>query len=173
MTDPVAPLAMIAEPAASRWVLLAGESAAAIEALRPAAEMLSSFGIETTTAVLAAAGFTVADEGGTDGIIVASSDATLPAALAARHVAVPVIRVPTETGGRNRAALLSDGADNLPAGPADGVFATMAIGEAGSKNAALFLVAALAHGDQRLRSAWEEFRTRQTDAVLRHSPLEL
>ena len=47
----------------------------------------------------------------------------------------------------------------------------MAIGEAGAKNAALFVISMLAGGDERLRAAWAEFRTRQTDAVLQHPPL--
>lgn len=164
---------MSAEPSARRRVLLAGENAAAVEALRPAAEMLCSFGIDTTTAVLAPGRLDAVAGAEASGIIVASIDAALPAALAAWNATLPVIRVPVETGAGSRADLLSDGAGNLPAGPPAGVFATMAIGEAGAKNAALFVIAAFAHDDEPLRTAWEEFRVRQTDAVLRLPPLTL
>ncbi|MFQ3671530.1 MAG: AIR carboxylase family protein, partial [Verrucomicrobiia bacterium] len=45
--------------------------------------------------------------------------------------------------------------------------ATFAIGEAGAKNAALFAVSLLAAGDERLAEAWDQFRQKQTDEVLR------
>ena len=53
-----------------------------------------------------------------------------------------------------------------------GSFATTAIGEAGAKNAALFVVSALATRQEWLREAWADFRTRQTEAVLGHPALE-
>ncbi len=152
-------------------VLLAGANAAAVEALRPAAEILASFGLGAVTAVLPPDAPLPPLTGGVCAVIVASPDAALPAALA-RHTSLPVIRVPDAGEDHGGAALLNDGQGNLPAGPDDGGFATMAIGEAGAKNAALFVVASLAGTDERLRTAWAEFRARQTEVVLQSPPLE-
>ena len=91
----------------------------------------------------------------------------MPGALAA-STAVPVIRVPVAGRGRNALELLVDDGGNLPAAPDDhAAFATMAIGEAGAKNAALFVVATLALEDARLHAAWAEYRAQQTGSVLR------
>ena len=158
-------------PSVSNVVLLAGADAAAVESLRPAAGILASFGLETATAVLTPEESISPLASNMCAVIVASPDAALPAALA-KHTSLPVIRVPIATGGRGGVALLDDGHGNLPAGPANGVFATMAIGEAGAKNAALFVVSSLAGTDDRLRVAWADFRARQTQEVLRHPPLE-
>ena len=51
--------------------------------------------------------------------------------------------------------------------------ATFAIGEAGAANAALFAVALLALGDKEMAKKLEEFRRKQTDAVLKSPPLKL
>ncbi|HEY8250411.1 MAG TPA: AIR carboxylase family protein, partial [Burkholderiales bacterium] len=51
--------------------------------------------------------------------------------------------------------------------------ATFAIGEAGAANAALFAVALLALSDKGLASKLEEFRRKQTEAVLKGAPLKL
>ena len=161
---------MTRKPVSVGGVLLAGADTAAVDALQPASEVLASFGILAETRIIPPGetefGLTV----GLSAVIAASSDARLPAALAAR-TALPVLRVPTATGGRHGLALLDDGEGNLPAGPADGGFATMAIGEAGARNAALFVVAMLAGGDDRLRVEWTAFRARQTETVLHHPPL--
>ena len=106
-------------------------------------------------------------------IIAASGDARLPAALAER-TGLPVIRVPVPEDGRDGLALVCDDGGNLPAGHGEEqTFATVAIGAAGAKNAALFAVAALALTDDRLREAWQNFRARQTEAVLQHPPLQI
>ena len=149
---------MSLEPPISSLVLLVGSDALAVEALRPAAEVLESFGLGSATLVSNLDGLPSLPDGPC-AIIVASSDAALPAALAAR-TGLAVIRIPNEHGGDKGIALLNDGHGQLPAGPVDGVFATMAIGQAGTKNAALFIVATLALGDERLRMAWAEFRAR-------------
>ena len=105
-------------------------------------------------------------------VIVAAPDAVLATRLAAR-AETPVIRVPTETADRRGLDLLNDGADNLPAGTPEGVFATVAVGEAGAKNAALFVVSILALDDQLLRAAYADYRARQTGDVLAQLPLVL
>jgi 5-(carboxyamino)imidazole ribonucleotide mutase len=51
--------------------------------------------------------------------------------------------------------------------------ATFAIGEAGAANAALFAVALLALQDQGLRKKLDDFRQKQTEAVLKAAPLRL
>lgn len=159
---------MSSQPSIYAVVMLAGVDAYAVQALQPAAEVLESFGIRTTPMV----GATDAPPDGCAAVIVASADADLPAVFAQR-TGLPVIRVPTASDGKTGLALLDDGAGNLPGGPTDGAFATMAIGQAGAKNAALFVVSLLASHDERLRAAWEEFRARQTEAVLRHPSLNL
>jgi 5-(carboxyamino)imidazole ribonucleotide mutase len=45
--------------------------------------------------------------------------------------------------------------------------ATFAIGKAGATNAALFAAAMLAAGSKRIQRAYEAFRQRQTDTVLK------
>src|SRR3954466_10096259 len=51
--------------------------------------------------------------------------------------------------------------------------ATFAIGDAGAANAALFAVALLAVSDKELSRKLEEFRRKQTKAVLEAAPLKL
>ena len=103
-------------------------------------------------------------------LVVASPDASLPGALAA-ETRLPVVRVPVASDSVEGLDLLRDPAtDDLPAG--GGAFATVAIGEAGAKNAALFIVSVLALEDPRLRAEWIAYRQRQTDAVLASAPLD-
>ena len=108
-------------------------------------------------------------ERGVRALIVASADGHLPGALAsaANDVAasLPIIRVPVENGERRGTELLQPLLDEAAA---QGSFATMAIGETGAKNAALLVVAIIAAtGDRQMHAAWDNFRTRQTMAVLR------
>ncbi len=159
------------KPDISAVVLLVGTDAAAVNFLRPAAEILASFGTDTATLELTANGQMPAISHEVCAIIVASTDAALPSALA-RQTNLPVIRVPMAGKDNGGLATLDDGSGNLPAGPTEGVFATMAIGEAGAKNAALFVISSLASTHAPMRAAWSEFRARQTEAVLRHPPLE-
>ena len=163
---------MTTSPATRRAevVLLAGLDAAAVDVLRPAAELLESFGVEVEMVVISED----VEAGRFDGgcaVIVASSDGVLPAAVSSA-TELPVIRVPVQSGDHRGLGLLSDGHANPPAGTGIGIFATMAIGAAGAKNAALFVVSTLALQDERLRAAYADYRARQTDAVLNHLPLE-
>ena len=98
-------------------------------------------------------------------VIVASPDGDLPGWYA-KTTQRPTIRVPVEGSGRAGLEVLRDDAGQLPAGSAGGVFATMAIGTAGAKNAALFLVAIFALRDEELRGKWRAFREKQTADVL-------
>jgi phosphoribosylcarboxyaminoimidazole (NCAIR) mutase len=107
---------------------------------------------------------------GVRALIVASPDGHLPGALAFAAAAegeegLPIIRVPVEDGARRGTTLLQPLLDDEAA---QGSFATMGIGEAGAKNAALLVVAMIAAtGDRQMNAAWDNFRTRQTMAVLR------
>ena len=165
---------MPTHPAAGPAVLLVAADSSGMEILQAAADTLDRFGVawhragagpETTGALELPAGRWRA-------IIAASPDAELPGRCASR-TGVPTVRVPVEGDGKSGLELLRDGAGGLPAGEEDRPFATMAIGAAGAKNAALFLVAALAVNDPALREKWLAFRTEQTAAVLAGSPPSL
>jgi len=103
--------------------------------------------------------------------IVASPDEREAAALAAGAPDAPVVvRVPVVSGivsRAKRAQPLAALVSLQTSGAATAAFATVALGEAGAKNAALLAVAILAAaGDDRLRSALQAFRRDQTEAVL-------
>ena len=150
-------------------VLVAPDNAG-LDALRPAGETLDEFGVGWETMLFAPCGSFARLEPGRRVVIVASGDAALPAALAAR-TGLPVVRVPVADGVREGLALVYNEGGNLPAGQrAEETFATVAIGAAGAKNAALFAVATLALTDPRLRKQWHAFRARQTAAVLAQPP---
>ncbi len=90
----------------------------------------------------------------------AGGAAHLPGMLAAQTV-LPVLGVPVQS----RALNGLDSLLSIVQMPAGVPVATLAIGEAGAKNAALLAVGILALGDQGLRSALEAYRKEQTDAV--------
>ncbi len=150
-------------PTAPVLLVLAPNTAA--DALRPAADLLREFGVGCREARLTEEGGANVAEArglvaGARMTIVASVDGVAPGWLAA--TAVPVIRVPVAGVDPVVAGL----ALLTPAGDGAG-FATVAIGEAGAKNAALLVVSILAaQGDARLRDAWAEYRRAQTEAVL-------
>ena len=154
-------------PAKVFAVLLVAQEAEGRELLQTAAETLERFGIRGEWRELPGenAGFPAAGPDGWQAVIVASADAELPGRCA-RASALPTLRVPVAGKGRTGRALLSDARGQLPAASGGEPFGTMAIGEAGAKNAALFIVAALAVGDEVLREKWLAFRTEQTAAVL-------
>lgn len=153
-------------------VLLVGADAAAVASLQPSAEVLSGFGIAVKTAVVADGGARAATLDGMCAVIVASPDEGLPASVASM-TKIPVIRVPTETTEQHGLDLLKDETGNLPSGAHEGVFATMAIGVAGAKNAALFVVSVLALANEQLRAEYAGYRVRQSADVLNHPPLGL
>ncbi len=152
---------------------------AAWETLRHAELLLAQFSFRTVrhtfsgaptaedvTAFLAASG-----ERPLRAVIVASRGAALPGFLTAQLHGVPVIRIPLPSGGESPperlAALEPLAATAPPAEEGSGAFATVAIGEAGAKNAALLVVALeAASGDRQMRGALNSFRNRQTAAVL-------
>jgi 5-(carboxyamino)imidazole ribonucleotide mutase len=86
---------------------------------------------------------------------------------------VPTIRIPLAAEASVEAGLaaLMEGEGVHDAAVDSGSFATVALGEAGARNAALLAVAILALRDERLSAAWRAFRERQTQAVLSQPPL--
>ena len=154
-------------------VVLAARDNAGLDALRPAGELLAAFGLGWEPVLFPPCGTLPRLERGRRAVIAASGDARLPAALAA-GTGLPVIRVPVPEDGKDGLSLVWDEGKNLPAGDAEHeTFATVAIGAAGAKNAALLVVAMLAVGDEALRGKWAEFRARQTQAVLEGPALTL
>ena len=149
-----------------RPVLLAARDSAGQKALGPTRETLAAFGLTWIEAI----GPGTFDPAGVSAVIVASADAVLPGECA-KATERPVVRVPIPEGDRAGLTLLHDPeTGDLPA--MDGApFATVAIGEAGAKNAALFVVSVLALEDARLWAEWLAFRQRQTEAVLAAPPL--
>lgn len=139
-------------------VALVGDTPAMLADLRPAAETLTRFDISFVERASANA---FADQ--PRAVIVASGNGMIVA-----DDQTLVIRVPNRGNGSAPALELLTGPDAWPAGPAS--FATMAIGEAGARNAALLVVAILALDDERLRIQWEAFRAEHTAAVLSHPP---
>ena len=91
----------------------------------------------------------------------AGGAAHLPGMVAA-HTVVPVLGVPVESKAlKGMDSLLS--IVQMPGGIPVG---TLAIGEAGAKNAGLLAVAILSNSRPELRLALEEFRRKQTETVL-------
>ena len=90
----------------------------------------------------------------------AGGAAHLPGMLAAK-TAVPVLGVPVQSKALN-------GLDSLLSivqMPGGSPVATVAIGQAGAVNAALFAAALLAHDEPAIAEALDAFRQRQTDEV--------
>jgi 5-(carboxyamino)imidazole ribonucleotide mutase len=140
------------------------------ETLRHAAEMLEKFGVPHERRVVSAHRTPVlmaefAGEAAGRGIKViiagAGGAAHLPGMIAA-HTPLPVLGVPVESKVlRGVDSLLS--IVQMPAGIPVG---TLAIGEAGAKNAGLLAVSILALQDENLRGALDRFRQHQTSSVL-------
>ena len=150
-----------------------------LEALKVTREVLAKFGIQAEPALLKAgvgdnpdlSEFTEkVQRDGVQLVIVAARESGPVRALAAALTA-PVIRVPVARDGSPEAALatllpMAAGEPTRPAGARSGSCATVALGEAGARNAALLAVSILALTDPALCAAWKTFRAEQTNAVL-------
>ena len=147
------------------------------ETMKPAAKILEEFGVayeakamsahRTPAAVMAWTG--AAKANGMKAIIAAAGGAAHLAGVVAAHTTLPVLGVPMPSkhlGGLD--SLLST--VQMPKGIP---VATLAIGEAGAANAALFAVAILALADPAIAKKLDEFRAKQTEAVLKAPPLTL
>ena len=94
-------------------------------------------------------------------IIAGAGGAAHLAGVIAAHTWLPVLGVPIQSKLQGLDSLLSTA--QMPGGIPVG---TLAIGEAGAKNAALLAVAILATSDDTLRQKLEAFRVKQSEAVL-------
>jgi 5-(carboxyamino)imidazole ribonucleotide mutase len=152
-------------------------SASDWETMKPAARILEDFGIayeakamsahRTPAAVMKWTG--AAKDNGMKVIIAAAGGAAHLAGVVAAHTTLPVLGVPMPSkhlGGLD--SLLST--VQMPKGIP---VATLAIGEAGAANAGLFAVAILALSDPAVAKKLEDFRVKQTEAVLKAPPLKL
>jgi len=106
---------------------------------------------------------------GVKAIIAAAGGAAHLAGVVAAHTTLPVLGVPMPSKHlQGLDSLLST--VQMPKGIP---VATFAIGEAGAANAALFAVALLALSDAAMAKKLEDFRRKQTEAVLKAAPLRL
>ena len=147
------------------------------ETMKAAAKVLEEFGVRYEAKAMsahrtphaAAEWATNAQKNGKKAIIAAAGGAAHLAGVVAAHTTLPVLGVPMPSKHlQGLDSLLST--VQMPKGIP---VATFAIGEAGAANAALFAVALLALGDKEMAKKLEEFRRKQTDAVLKSPPLKL
>src|SRR5690242_1224792 len=147
------------------------------ETMKAAAKMLQDFGVPFEARAMsahrtphaAAEWASNAQKNGMKAIIAAAGGAAHLAGVVAAHTTLPVLGVPMPSKHlQGLDSLLST--VQMPKGIP---VATFAIGDAGAANAALFAVALLALSDSNLSKKLDEFRAKQTDAVLKAAPLKL
>ena len=152
-------------------------SASDWETMKAAAKMLDEFGVPYEAKAMSAhrtpqavaEWATNAQKNGMKAIIAAAGGAAHLAGVVAAHTTLPVLGVPMQSKHlQGLDSLLST--VQMPKGIP---VATFAIGEAGAANAALFAVAILAVTDKALAGKLNDFRRRQTEAVLKAPPLKL
>src|SRR5438045_6654859 len=140
-----------------------------LEIMREAAKSLESFGIGYEIDVTSAhrspdatAEFARgAADRGVRVIIAGAGGAAHLAGVIAAHTWLPVLGVPIQSKLQGLDSLLSTA--QMPGGIPVG---TLAIGEAGAKNAALLAAAILATSDETVREKLQIFRRKQSEAVL-------
>jgi 5-(carboxyamino)imidazole ribonucleotide mutase len=139
------------------------------DTMRHAVEMLDEFGVPNEAHVLSAhrtpeqtTDFArKAADRGLRVIIAGAGGAAHLAGVIAAHTLLPVLGVPIQSKLQGLDSLLST--VQMPGGIPVG---TLAIGDAGAKNAALLAVAIIATTDKTLRDKLEAFRKKQSDNVL-------
>ena len=139
------------------------------ETMRHAAEMLDGLGVPKEARVLSAhrtpdatTDFArKAADRGLRVIIAGAGGAAHLAGIIAAHTWLPVLGVPIQSKLQGLDSLLSTA--QMPGGVPVG---TLAIGEAGAKNAALLAAAILALSSERIRKNLEAFRRKQSESVL-------
>ena len=141
------------------------------QTMRYASELVQQFGVQVMKKVVSAhrtpdllAEFAKTAESDGVRVIIAGAGgaAHLPGMLAA-HTHLPVLAVPVES----RVLRGVDSLLSIVQMPAGIPVMTLAIGEAGAKNAALGAISILALTNSELRDRLIEFRRRQTEDVLR------
>ena len=147
------------------------------ETMKAAAKVLEEFGVPYEAKAMSAhrtphavaEWATGAQKNGKKAIIAAAGGAAHLAGVVAAHTTLPVLGVPMPSKHlQGLDSLLST--VQMPKGIP---VATFAIGEAGAANAALFAVALLALSDKAVAGKLDEFRRKQTEAVLKTAPLKL
>jgi len=147
------------------------------ETMKAAARVLEEFGVPCEAKAMSAhrtphavaEWASAAQRNGMQAIIAAAGGAAHLAGVVAAHTTLPVLGVPMPSKHlQGLDSLLST--VQMPKGIP---VATFAIGEAGAANAALFAVALLALSDKTLAGKLDEFRRKQTEAVLKAAPLKL
>ena len=147
------------------------------ETMKAAAKTLDDFGVPYEAKAMSAhrtpqavaEWATNARKNGMKAIIAAAGGAAHLAGVVAAHTTLPVLGVPMPSKHlQGLDSLLST--VQMPKGIP---VATFAIGDAGAANAALFAVALLALEDKALAAKLDEFRRKQTKAVLETPPLKL
>lgn len=147
------------------------------ETMKAAAKVLDEFGVPYEAKAMSAhrtphavgEWASNAQKNGKKAIIAAAGGAAHLAGVVAAHTTLPVLGVPMPSKHlQGLDSLLST--VQMPKGIP---VATFAIGEAGAANAALFAVALLALSDKALAGKLDEFRRKQTEAVLKAAPLKL
>ena len=140
------------------------------DTMRHASEVLDALGVHHEVKVVSAHRtpdllFEYAESAGERGLkaIIAGAGgaAHLPGMTAAK-TQVPVIGVPVQSkalSGMDSLLSIAQMPGGIPVG-------TMAIGKAGSTNAALFAAAIVANGDDAVARALDQYRRNQTDKVL-------
>lgn len=139
-----------------------------------AAQTLEEFGVPLETRIVSAHRTPdllfefakTAEERGIEVIIAGAGGAAHLPGMCASQTVVPVLGVPVES----RALKGLDSLLSIAQMPAGVPVGTLAIGEAGAKNAALLAVAILANSRPELRKKLHSFRSRQTKAVLKTKP---
>ncbi len=141
--------------------------------MKPASEILDDFGVAHETKVVSAHRTPdllfefakSAEKRGVQVIIAGAGGAAHLPGMCASQTTLPVLGVPVKSSALSGMdSLLS--IVQMPAGIPVG---TLAIGEAGAKNAGLLAVSILANSRPDLREKLWEFRKKQTDTVLRTS----
>ena len=147
------------------------------ETMKAAAKLLDDFGVPYEAKAMSAhrtphavaEWATNAKKNGMKAIIAAAGGAAHLAGVVAAHTTLPVLGVPMPSKHlQGLDSLLST--VQMPKGIP---VATFAIGDAGAANAALFAVSLLAIEDTALAAKLDEFRRKQTKAVLETPPLKL
>jgi 5-(carboxyamino)imidazole ribonucleotide mutase len=157
-------------PAPSPLVAVIMGSASDWPTMKHAAEMLKQFGVAHESAVVSAHrtpdymrefALNAADRGLEAIIAGAGGAAHLPGMIAA-WTTLPVLGVPI----KSRALSGVDSLLSIVQMPAGVPVATLAVGDAGAKNAALLAIRMLANRDPKLRSALEDFAQAQATIAL-------
>jgi 5-(carboxyamino)imidazole ribonucleotide mutase len=139
------------------------------ETMRHAVETLDELGVPNEAHVLSAhrtpdatAEFArTAAARGLRVVIAGAGGAAHLAGVIAAHTWLPVLGVPIQSKLQGLDSLLSTA--QMPGGIPVG---TLAIGEAGAKNAALLAAAIIALSDEKVRETLEAFRRKQSESVL-------